>query len=284
MKRRVWVDTDPGVDDLVALFATLGEGNLELAGISTVGGNVAIEQVTANALQILEVAGRTDIPVYQGATGPFPVTAKHVHGADGLRGFARPPTIKPANGSAVEALAREVERGTPLLCLGPLTNLAQLIDEAPELAHNLEIVAMGGAFGSPGGNVRPWAEFNVYADVEAFAQVLASPAKVTLIPLDLTHQTLVDESNVAGLPGMGPAVYADFLADRRAALPLHDPNVPALVTRAQDYGVETGVVSVSLAEANLGQTSFEPRSGGKHRLARQVDASAFFRWLASTAT
>ncbi|WP_082375715.1 nucleoside hydrolase [Pseudonocardia sp. HH130629-09] len=214
------IDTDPGVDDAIALLLALGSSALRVAGVTTVAGNAGIEQVTANATAVLDLAGApADLPVAMGAAGPLAggprVPDEPVHGPGALGGVVLPPGTRlvagtPATGghgpdgradgtAAVDLIAR-VARTHPgelvLLALGPLTNVARLLERDPEAAGMLAgVVHMGGAAFAPG-NVTPAAEFNTYCDPEATRVVLTSGLPVRLVPLDVTRRHGVRECRV----------------------------------------------------------------------------------------
>ena len=191
---RVLIDTDPGIDDAIAILLALASPELDVAGITVVHGNVPVEACTLNALKVLDLAGRRDVPVVTGAAAPLVRQARHaeaVHGPDGLGGLFPPPDdAHPFAADAAAFIARSLDEGeepTTLIALGPLTNVATAILATPGLTERLgRIVAMGGAIRREG-NVTPAAEFNIYADPEAAAIVLRSGVPVTLVPLDATR-------------------------------------------------------------------------------------------------
>ncbi len=190
--QKVIIDTDPGVDDAIAiLLALAAKDEIELIGITTVSGNVGLHYTTPNACKILTVAGRTDIPVYKGCAEPLQktvFTAEEVHGNDGLGGIGLPDVEKqPEEEHAVEFLvrkARELKGELVLVPIGPLTNIAKAIQKDPEFVKNIkEVVIMGGAEFK--GNVTPTAEFNFWGDPEAAKIVFKSGfKKVTMVGLD----------------------------------------------------------------------------------------------------
>jgi pyrimidine-specific ribonucleoside hydrolase len=188
------LDCDPGHDDAIALLLALGSPELEVLGVTTTYGNQTLEKTTANALRVLELAGRTDVPVAAGAAEPLErelVVAAHVHGESGLDGPTLPaPSVEPVSPDAVAWIASTVERaGRPvaLVPTGPLTNVARYL-ESHGTDGIAQIVVMGGAIAE--GNMTPAAEFNIWADPEAAAVVLAADVDVTMIGLDVTHQAV----------------------------------------------------------------------------------------------
>src|SRR4029077_10077404 len=190
---RVIIDTDPGVDDAFALLLAMRSPELKIEGITPVAGNVPLELTLPNALRMVEIAGRTDIPVAAGAKGPLLrrlVTAAYAHGENGLGGAVFPePKIKPVAEPAAE-LTRQIIRKYPgevtLLPVGPLTNIATALSIDSELAGMVKgIVMMGGSLS--GGNITPAAEFNVYVDPEAARIVFQSGIPITMVGLDATR-------------------------------------------------------------------------------------------------
>lgn len=242
MRRAIIIDTDPSVDDAVAtLVALASPAELEVLALTTVAGNVPVALTTKNALKVLALAGRTDIPVHAGAAGPLEGalrSAEYVQGATGMDGFELPEPAVAAGGYAPEAIVDRVMARPPgsvsLVCIAPMTNVALALRREPALAGRLrEIVIMGGAR-SEGGNITPCAEFNVFVDPEAAAAVLACGAPITLIPLDCTHQALTSASRLARLRALGTplaeALYHLLVFNKRFhekrcgtdGAPLHD--------------------------------------------------------------
>jgi inosine-uridine nucleoside N-ribohydrolase len=199
---RVIIDTDPGVDDALALLLAMRSPELKIEAITPVAGNVPLELTLPNALRMVEIAGRTDIPVAAGAKQPLMrrlVTAAYAHGENGLGGAVFPePAIKPVAESAAQVI-RQIVRKYPgevtLLPIGPLTNIATALNLDSELAGMVRgIVMMGGSLS--GGNITPAAEFNVYVDPEAARIVFQSGIPITMVGLDATRKTSLTEEHV----------------------------------------------------------------------------------------
>src|SRR4051794_5629671 len=213
MSTPVLLDCDPGHDDAIALLLALGSDELELRGVTTVAGNQTLEKTTANAIRVLELAGRAEIPVAAGAGRPLvrePRVAADVHGETGLDGpDLPPPQAEPSPEHAVDFLAERIA-GATLVATGPLTNVALLLARYPETKPE-RIVLMGGAIAE--GNVTPAAEFNIWADPEAAARVFSSGLDVTIVGLDVTHQALLNDEHASGLRENGRvgSVVADLL-------------------------------------------------------------------------
>jgi inosine-uridine nucleoside N-ribohydrolase len=248
MATPILIDCDPGHDDAMALLLALASPELELLGVTTTHGNTTLANTTVNALKILELAGRGDVPVAAGAERPLlrePRVADHVHGASGLDGPDLPaPSIAPVAAHAVDFLAErllDAARPVTLVPTGPLTNVALLLARHPEAAARIErIVLMGGAIAE--GNVTPAAEFNVWVDPEAAARVFAAGIDVTMIGLDVTHRALLTAAHAerlraAGRVGTMVAELRDFYQRFHSRVydfpgtPVHDAMAVAHVIR-----------------------------------------------------
>ena len=203
MPEPILLDCDPGHDDAIAILLALASPEVELRGITTVAGNQTLEKTTANAIRILEFAGRTEVPVAAGADRPLvrePYVARDGHGESGLDGPDLPPARgRPLDEHAVDFLARNAS-GATLVAVGPLTNVGLLLARHPG-ARPERIVLMGGSFGL--GNVTPAAEFNIWADPEAAARVFESGLDVTMIGLDVTHEALMTQDDANRLRETG---------------------------------------------------------------------------------
>lgn len=243
MTRKIIIDTDPGQDDAVAILLALASPELEVLGITAVAGNVPLPLTELNARKIIELAGRPEIPVFAGCDRPLArklVTAEHVHGRSGLDGIELPDPSIPlqpqhAVDFIIDTLRREPGGTVTLVPIGPLTNIAEAFRRAPDIiARVQEIVLMGGAYFEVG-NITPAAEFNIYVDPEAAAEVFAAGAPLVLMPLDATHEALTSRDWIEAmraLPGRcGPAIasWTDFFErfdkDKYGSqgAPLHDP-------------------------------------------------------------
>src|SRR5205807_1721502 len=220
---RVVIDTDPGVDDALALLLAMRSPELKIEAITPVAGNVPLELSLPNALRMVEIAGRTDIPVAVGAKAPLLrrlVTAAYAHGENGLGGAVFPePKIKPVAEPAA-VFIRQIVRNYPgevtLIPVGPLTNIATALTADPELARMVRgIVMMGGSLS--GGNITPAAEFNVYVDPEAARIVFQSGIPIKMVGLDVTRKTSLTEDHVRQLQaGQNPVSQAAATIARNA--------------------------------------------------------------------
>jgi pyrimidine-specific ribonucleoside hydrolase len=202
---RVIIDTDPGVDDAFALLLAMCSPQLRIEAITAVAGNVPLELTLPNALRMVEIARRTDIPVAAGARAPLLrrlVTAAYAHGENGLGGaqFPEPKTAPVAEPAAdlIQRVVRKYPGEITLITLGPQTNIATALNADPALAALVRaVVMMGGSLS--GGNITPAAEFNVYVDPEAARIVFQSGIPITMVGLDVTRKTALTEQHVATL-------------------------------------------------------------------------------------
>lgn len=245
---KVVIDTDPGLDDAVAILFALADPGFDVRAITTVAGNIGLDRTTDNAGRLVAVMGAR-VPVAAGAAHPLARQGIHeeaIHGADGLGGVVLPAPLAPARDDAVALLAAlllaEGAGSVTALCLGPLTNLALLARDHPAAFARLGgIVAMGGTLHEPG-NAGPLAEFNMAADPHAADIVLGAGVALTLIPLDVTRRLRARPEDLAILPATPAAataaalIGAYFAGSARESRPLHDPCV-MLLARAPDLFV-----------------------------------------------
>ena len=305
MPRRIIIDTDPGIDDAVAILLALATPEeLEVLGIVAVAGNLPLVQTERNARRVCELAGRAAVPVYSGCERPIlrPLaTAEHIH-----RETARDRLLLPEPTIALQAqhgvdffveTLRAAEAGTITVCaLGPLTNIAMALVKAPEITGRIgELVVMGGACFKLG-NVTPTAEFNIHVDPHAAAAVFESGITITMLPLDVTHQLLTTGPRRDALRALGnrcgqavAALLASFERNRRAkfgtrATALHDPSVIAyLLSPTLFQGREVNVAVETQSSLTMGMTVVDwwGVTGRKPnvRMMNTVDADGFFDLL-----
>ena len=305
MPRRIIIDTDPGIDDAVAILLALATPEeLEVLGIVAVAGNLPLVQTERNARRVCELAGRAAVPVYAGCERPIlrPLeTAEHIH-----RETARDRLLLPEPTIALQAqhgvdffveTLRAAEAGTITVCaLGPLTNIAMALVKAPEITGRIgELVVMGGACFKLG-NVTPTAEFNIHVDPHAAAAVFESGIPITMLPLDVTHQLLTTGPRRDALRALGnrcgqavAALLASFERNRRAkfgtrATALHDPSVIAyLLSPTLFQGREVNVAVETQSSLTMGMTVVDwwGVTGRKPnvRMMNTVDADGFFDLL-----
>jgi purine nucleosidase len=275
MPRKIIIDTDPGQDDAVAILLALASPELEVLALVAVAGNVRVTQNAYNALQILEVAGRPDVPVYLGCERPMRhplITAEYVHGATGLDGPTLPaPQIQPQRSHGVDYIIETLLAHDPgtitLCCLGPLTNIGMAMVKEPAIVSRIaEIVLMGGGC-FEGGNVTPAAEFNIYVDPEAADLVFRSGVPITQVPLDVSHSMLTTQPRVDAFRALGNrsgVVTAEMLEfferfDEQKygweGGPLHDPCVIAYLLKPDLFhGRHINVVIETQSELTRGMT------------------------------
>jgi len=238
------LDCDPGHDDAIALLLALASPELDLLGVTTTYGNQTLEKTTTNALRVLELVGRTDIPVAAGADRPLErelVVAVHVHGESGLDGPALPEASgAPTSDDAVTFVAGLLEAaGAPvtIVATGPLTNVARYL--ATHGSSGIDrVVLMGGAIAE--GNFTPAAEFNIWCDPEAAAAVFASGLDVTMMGLDVTHQAL-----------LGAATEERLRASGRIGAFVADLNVFFTRYHRETYGWEGAPIHDAVAVAHV---------------------------------
>jgi len=317
---RIILDSDPGVDDALAILLALRSPELKVEAITPVAGNVPLELTLPNALRLVEIAGRTDVPVAAGATTPLVrrlVTAKYVHGENGLGGVEfPPPKIRPVAETATE-LIRRIVRNNPgeitIVAVGPLTNVATALRADPALAGMLRsIVLMGGSLS--GGNITPSAEFNFYVDPEAARIVFDAGVPLTMVGLDVTRKVLLREEHIQVLEaGKSPASQAAGRIMRRTiermrtgkdvtVVAMHDPLTvanlidPGILT-LRDYYVEVETSGELTAGETVGYAFGPARKSApletgsasvappdepfrpNAKVAVEVDSDRFFRLL-----
>ena len=303
MTRKIIIDTDPGQDDAVAILLALASPELEVLGITTVAGNVPLALTTRNAQLIVGLSGQT-VPIVAGRDRPLNrqlVTAEYVHGQTGLDGIdlGEPHVpVTPGDGVdfIIDTLRREAPGTVTLVPIGPLTNIAAAFARAPDIIPRVQqVVLMGGAYFEVG-NVSPTAEFNIYVDPEAAAQVLNSGVDVVMMPLDVTHKALTSADWLAGLRALGTrageavASWTDFFEryDREKygaeGAPLHDPCTIAYLIRPELFSgrrinveIETeGRYTTGMTVADWwGVTGREPNA----LFIRDIDREGFFTLL-----
>jgi inosine-uridine nucleoside N-ribohydrolase len=272
----VLFDTDPGIDDAMALLMLARDPRAELVGITTVFGNAPIARTTANALALCERFG-IDVPVARGAERALaraPAGFPHeIHGRDGMGDVGLAPARARREESLpapelISAMARRHAGRLTLVAVGPLTNLALALERDPRLVEQVErVVVMGGAFGHHGhsGNVSPVAEANIAADPHAADRVFSARWPVTIVGLDVTHEVLLDTAWLDALGRDGGAegsfirditrVYERFYAPRTGGgIYSHDASAVACALDAAPFGRRAGAVRVVTEGIAAGQT------------------------------
>jgi len=279
----VILDTDPGVDDALALLYLLASPALRLLAMTTVFGNADIDITTRNALYLRDRFCPL-VPVHRGAAAPLArprgPSPTHVHGENGLGDIIIPPRERaPDPGRAHEQiidLVRTHPHKVTLLAIGPLTNLALVLRAAPDIAGLVaQVVVMGGAFGTAGkfGNVTPFAEANIHGDPEAADEVLAAAWPVTLVGLDVTTRCVLTNGQADALAASGgeaggfarevsrsyAAAYAQY--EGLDGCCLHDVTAVAFAIDPTLFATHSGGVVVELGEERRGQTRWSQTDG-----------------------
>jgi len=300
-RRPIIIDTDPGVDDAVAILLALASPELAVLGLSAVAGNRPLERTQSNARALCELAGRAEVPVFAGCARPIlgPTgSAERFHGSGGLGDFAPPaPRLPLGEAHAVDWMIetlRGAGDGEIALCaLGPLTNLAVALIKEPAIRPKIrEIVMMGGSLFA-GGNVTPAAEFNIHCDPHAAAVVFSSGCPLTLMPRDVALAARATEARFARLEAIdsdvGRACVAmlSFYRRQHAAryghgdIPLYDPCVTAYLLRPEIFAGRRVAVQIETNDSPTlgmtvidwhGVTAAEPNC----QVMNEIDAEAFF--------
>ncbi|WP_438967925.1 nucleoside hydrolase [Planktomarina temperata] len=272
MALKLIIDTDPGIDDAMAILYAIAAPEIDLLGLTTVFGNVTTPKATRNALYLLEQAG-IEIPVAEGLHRPrigppFPPTSA-VHGAEGFGTLAVPtPQRRALVETAPEYLVRmaRAHQGELLLCpIGPLTNIAAAMELDPSFCSNLKgMVVMGGSLRA-GGNITPAAEANFYHDPHAADFVLRHGCNITLVGLDVTNRVICPRSFFARLasesPKMGGLLHdmAEFYIDfyetvgKFAGCGMHDPSALVACIAPELFTTEPHALRVTLSGDRSGE-------------------------------
>lgn len=299
--RRIIIDCDPGLDDGVALLAALAAEHVQVLALTTVAGNVKGPQTAYNASVIREVAGQgTQIPVSAGAPRPLlrdAVTAEDFHGSTGLGGVDFPePKLALSGEHAVNTIIRlclaASDDPLTLIISGPMTNVAIVLTMAPEIMSGIaEIILMGGA-DTEGGNITPFAEFNVFADPHAAAIVFGSGLPIRCLSLDVTHSIRTTKQRLAAVRAIGSAqaLAAGDLLDASCKLefsaksdrdaPLHDPSTIIALTHPHLFEGRRATVSVITEQGEqFGRTIPTFAEGGNVLWYESADADGVFAAL-----
>ena len=272
--RRIIIDTDPGQDDALALMLALASpAELQVLGVVAVAGNVGLHHTFNNARKVVELTGRSDVPVFAGSDRPLRqalVTAEHVHGATGLDGPDLPdPTLPVQDRDGVSFIVDTLRTfdDITLVTLGPLTDLAHAFQRAPDIVAKVrEVVMMLGAWRELG-NVTPTAEFNAYVDPEAAEIVFTSGVPIVILPLDATHQVQSTQARIQRLRDLGNRagpMAAIMLKASEAfdikkfgwdGAPLHDPCTIAWLLKPELFsGREVNVMIETQSALTRGMT------------------------------
>jgi pyrimidine-specific ribonucleoside hydrolase len=298
------LDCDPGIDDMVAILVAVASPDIDLLGVTTVGGNVGLAATTRNARAVLALAGRSDVPVAAGAPRSLVRVTRRggedVHGDDGLGGIRlAEPEVPVDPRHAIDFLAATIDAAdepVTLVATGPLTNVALLYARYPSVAARLaRLVVMGGSIGA--GNVTPAAEFNIWFDPEAAYRVLTSPGldpavPVTLIGLDITYRTAFSGTDLDTLRARGRigALVAEALGHYRhgyeqilgaPVVPVHDAVALTAAVRPDLFVMRRAVVDVDTGYGpSRGNTAVDLRGTAPNaEVAVDVDAAGVVGYI-----
>ena len=294
------IDTDPGQDDAVAILLALASPELDVRAITAVAGNVPLALTESNARKMVELSGRTDVPVYAGAVRPMVrdlFTAEFVHGPTGLDGVDLPePTVAVQPEHAVNYLIDALmgsEDGEITLCvLGPLTNIGLALVMEPRIAPKVKQLALMG--GGSHGNVTPAAEFNIYVDPHAAEHVFRSGIPLVMAPLDVTHKARATSERLAPFSKMGTAsgdavagmleFYRRYELHGAGGAPLHDPCVIAYLLAPHLFSGRSCRVDIVAHGPAVGATliDWQGVTGSEPNalVLDEVDADGFFALIA----
>jgi purine nucleosidase len=296
--RRIVLDTDPGIDDALAILLAAASPEVELAAVTVTGGNCPLDQGVRNALAVLATI-RSDVPVVPGVALPLirpPYTAEETHGDTGLGNARLPePLTAAAAEHAVDRMVREIMTAAEpvtLVAVAPLTNVALAIRREPRIVERVhEVIVMGGAIDVPG-NTTPLAEFNVYVDPHAAHIVLHSGLPLTLLPWDVTSRVLFTQAHVDALLAI-PSPVTRLIADATsfyidfhlryfgyAGCSLNDPCAVALAFQPDLAECQSIYVDVEInSETSIGKTMADVNNVWKRppnvRLVRSFDNDGF---------
>lgn len=301
-KQPIILDTDPGVDDALAMMLALGSSELDVIGICTVSGNVPLNTGTHNAQGLLQLLDRTEIPVFAGADQPLkrdPVFATEVHGESGMGQAVLPEPSQKIKGDAVDFLVQTLSDQPgeiTIIAVGPLTNLALAEQRQPgTLQKAKQVIVMGGAIAETG-NSTPVAEFNFYADPHAAQIVVHSDAALLIVPLDATRQVVLSETDIENQIASLKTVASQFVVDavqnvfalyrqleREPIVYLHDPLAVGAAIASELLRSETLYIDIETSgDLTMGQVVTDRRGlpppyrlGEPVNCAMHVNAEAF---------
>lgn len=308
MTKHIIIDTDPGIDDALAIMLAAASPEVRILGMTAVAGNTGLEYTASNLAKIADLLG-LDVPLGRGAVRPLwrrdTVPDAGVHGSDGLGGYQLPASERVLE-PAIPLLARLVEESdqpVTIVAIGPLTNIALFLNEYPETARKVErIVIMGGGARDVLGNATPTAEFNIYYDPDAAAAMFDFGVPITMIGLDVTHKALVGSAHLAGLFASGGPIAAmvegilghygehaysgnetDDAVAQHDSLAIAAAFLPDIVTTEHRY---VDVENVGRLTSGMTVVDFAGRSGRKPNcdVALDVDADRFAGLLADRLT
>lgn len=276
MKKRLplIIDTDPGVDDTLALRIMFLSDKLDIRLVCSVAGNVSIDLTTVNTLYLTKKWGKAGIPVARGCASPLGVDASYVHGAGGLGGYKLPPqSYKPDFEDAVEAMYKTLKRAKQpvyLVTLGPMTNAGMLLKKHPEIKNKIGRIYAMIASKDGTGNITPYAEFNAYCDPQALQTVVASGVETVFAPMHLGRESKLPMSELlsrAGKTDMAEMMEDMFAGYRDDAagdgyVAMYDANAAEALLNPELYDFVRCGATVNVTD-RPGQTFLKPDPDGK---------------------
>ena len=279
-KYKMIIDTDPGVDDALAIAFAAAHPDIELVGLTTVYGNVSVEQATKNAGFLVDLLGIKHVPVAKGEATPSVQTPHSfpdfVHGKNGFGDIDvdYPSDFAPVAESAADFIVRMINENPNeiiLVPIGPLANIGAALKKDPSIAHKVkQVVIMGGA-AHVEGNVSPAAEANVWNDPHAAQAVFEAPWPIVMVGLDVTYQTIMPDEPMQRIAAASPVVggflqkicafYANFYRNVAGfdGFSIHDPATVMYVTNPELFTTERGQIEVVKEGAGAGKTFFAPK-------------------------
>lgn len=296
-KRPIIIDTDPGIDDALAIAIALYADELDVKLITTVAGNVGVEKTTYNALRLLKFFDKESIPVAVGADRPLirPYEdASYIHGKSGMEGYDfEDPTVKPIAENAVNAMRRiimESKEPITIVAIGPLTNVALLLKVYPEVKENIkEVVMMGGSLTR--GNKGVMSEYNVGVDPEAAYILFHSGLNIAMVGLDIGLKALVlpeDSEEIKTMNKTGEMAYCLFKKYRggsfNTGLKMYDSTAIAYLLAPEIYDIVDTYVDVELAGSMTAGCTVVDLKGylnqpNNAKVCTDVDADKFREWF-----
>ena len=298
--KKIIIDTDPGIDDAIALCYAFNHPQLDVLALTTIYGNVAVDLATQNALRLCELNGVT-VPVATGAGSPLHIkpnpVADFVHGANGFGEIQLPePSLQAASHSAAELIVDLINKHPgeiTLVAVGPLSNIALALELSPGIATQVkEIIVMGGAFHREG-NVTPYAEANIWNDPHAAKHVFTADWPLTVHGLDVTYQIsfspayldkLAEQSeNVGGFLRDAAKFYIEFYKQQHyfdGCCP-HDQLALSYITHPEWFTLENGTLDVATDSESIGKTTIDTTKKSNKFIATGVDREALLKEYAA---
>lgn len=303
MRTRVILDTDPGIDDALAILLLAASKEISLEAITVTHGNTSVDKCLANALRLKDFLGLQGVPVARGASEPLVkslTVAEETHGDGGL-GYAKLPdaTSSPSPTNAIDTIIELVHKyphEITILAIGPLTNIALAIHKDPSIIKLINrVVVMGGSVHYPG-NMTPDSEYNVYCDPEAFDIVLRAGFDFTLVPLDVTYKCLFTKKHIEMLAGAKPEIikfiddstrfYMEFHDEYQSidGCAINDPLAAAILIRPELVTLKEYFMTIELkGEFTRAKTSVDfynvYKKAPNAKVAMEVDVEAFMDFL-----